>query len=321
MECSISSCLHWDSHLGQCALGEPDVAVQEKTGHGRPHAESLTLTSLELGKVLAGRDGTTFRAQGYCMYPLIRPGDTLKVDPKTIDEVKIGDIAVCRRKAYLFAHRIIAKNIHDGKPCILTRPDNASHGNDGPTFDSDLLGTVSYIGRHGWRMNPARRNDTPNAKRVNALRLKLIGYKFALRQRILSVVAILQPTPLYRTAVRPFFASKLSKGVLTVLLPFAGKWETGVFQSIPAGEFEFAANSWQGKKIDKWRLALHFNGGTRPAARASFVRRPPTCPFAGWWLEKMQVRVRYRGAGLEEKLIHKAEEILSRGGYILNCEC
>jgi len=71
--------------------------------------------------------------------------------------------------------------------------------------------------------------------------------------------------------------------------------------------------------IHKWRLELNFDGKSRPAAQASFVLRPSECPFAGWWLEDVQVRMRYRGAGFEEKLIGMAEEILAHGGYKLHC--
>lgn len=316
MVCHISSCLFWDSQTRECALGEP-VTATERTRVHRPRAESLTLTSLELGKVLAARNRTAFRAQGYCMYPLIRPGDTLNIEPKAIDQAEIGDIAVCRREGYLFGHRTIRKGVRHGRLFILTRPDGTSQGNDGPTFDSDFMGTVSSIERHGRRMDPVRQDHGPCAKRVIALRLKLIQYGFRLRQRVLSALAQCQCSPWYRRGVGPFFASRVSKGTLTVMLPFAGKWETGIFRSIPADKFDMASHARQGKEIHRWRLALHFNRESRPAAQASFVRRPPECPSAGWCLEDMQVRMHYRGAGLEEKVINKAKDILSRGGNSL----
>lgn len=45
--------------------------------------------------------------------------------------------------------------------------------------------------------------------------------------------------------------------------------------------------------------------------------RPPECPFAGWWVDDLQVRVRYRGVGFAEDLINKAEKILARSGMTL----
>jgi GNAT superfamily N-acetyltransferase len=86
---------------------------------------------------------------------------------------------------------------------------------------------------------------------------------------------------------------------------------------MPPEEFEVSKLTWRGRAVDRWTLALHLNSDSRPAAWATFVLRPPECPFAGWWVSDLQVRARYRGAGLEEDLISKAEELLARGRVTL----
>ena len=140
MPCSISSCPHWSAQTSDCTLGEQ--------GAGSPpidapasglYTGSLVLASLEVGKALADRGRTTFRAQGTCMYPTVRPGDVLHIESRTVDEVAVGDIAVCRRPGYLFSHRTIGKGVHNGRPYIVTRPDRVRRGDDGPTFDQDVL--------------------------------------------------------------------------------------------------------------------------------------------------------------------------------------
>jgi len=314
MKCDISSCPHWDSQARECPLGEPGVVPQYKPHHNRHPPESLILTSLELGKILADRKATTFRAQGYCMYPLIRPGNILHIVSKTVKEVKVGDIAVCRREGFLFGHRTIEKRTHSGKPCIITRTDNSKQGNDGPTFEKDLLGIVSSIDRQGRRIATARKHYSQLAKCIISAHLKLISYGFTLKQRTISTLSRLQQNPWYRRTVRPFVTATASRRSFTVELPFAGKWKTGLFHPIPAGKFDIASTTWQGHSVDKWRLTLSFNGKSHPAAQASFVLRPPECPFSGWWLEDLQVRVRYQGADFEKELISMAEEILACGG-------
>jgi len=84
---------------------------------------SLVLASLDMGRVLADRDGVTFRAQGTCMYPNVRPGDVLRIRSRAAAQVNISDLAVCRGNGFLFSHRVIAKGERDGRAFIVTRPD------------------------------------------------------------------------------------------------------------------------------------------------------------------------------------------------------
>src|SRR5512136_1699800 len=109
---------------------------------------SLVLASLDIGRVLADRDGVTFRAQGTCMYPAVRPGDVLRIQSRAAAQVNVGDMAVCRGDDFLFSHRVIAKGECDGRAFIVTRPDRAHNESDAPTFDEDLLGVVVAITRN-----------------------------------------------------------------------------------------------------------------------------------------------------------------------------
>lgn len=83
------------------------------------------------------------------MYPTVRPGDVLRIQPRRAAEVAVGEIAVCRTSAYLFSHRVIAKGERGGRAYIVTRPDRSRVGSDAPTFDENLLGAVVSITRAG----------------------------------------------------------------------------------------------------------------------------------------------------------------------------
>jgi ribosomal protein S18 acetylase RimI-like enzyme len=57
------------------------------------------------------------------------------------------------------------------------------------------------------------------------------------------------------------------------------------------------------------------NEARPPAASATINWHPEGCPHgAGWCIDEMQVRVRYRGVGLDEALIRQAQAILARNG-------
>ena len=77
------------------------------TSEGRN--EVCIVEVFDLAKAAAENNLIRFRSQGICMYPYLKPGDILQIEPKTAQEIKIGDIAVFKRSDYLYAHRAIEK--------------------------------------------------------------------------------------------------------------------------------------------------------------------------------------------------------------------
>jgi len=148
MTCTIASCPHRPPGQPTCPL-EPAAAGASSPATRRC---SLIVSSLELGRVLADQGKVTFRAQGTCMFPCIQPGDVLNIESRTIDQVRVGDIAVFRRAGALFGHRVVAKGTDVGKLYLTTRPDRAGQGADGPTCGADVLGVVTAIERRGARV-------------------------------------------------------------------------------------------------------------------------------------------------------------------------
>ena len=110
---------------------------------------SLVLQMFELGHLFLENNMIKFYNQGKCMYPCIRPKDALHLESRNAGGIQVGDIAVYRRFNRLFAHRTIDKGSKDGHDYIVTRPDTARLGNDGPSFDKDILGIVVRIERNG----------------------------------------------------------------------------------------------------------------------------------------------------------------------------
>lgn len=120
----------------------------------------IVIRLFELGKILAEKGVVKFRVQGTCMYPCLREGDVLRVEPKNAKEIDIGDIAVYRRCARLFAHRAVNKGNNAGLEYIITRPDMARHGDDGQIFDKDILGIVAYVERRGKVLDTIKKDYT-----------------------------------------------------------------------------------------------------------------------------------------------------------------
>jgi predicted GNAT family acetyltransferase len=272
---------------------------------------SLVLASLDIGRVLSDRDRVTFRAQGTCMYPTVRPGDILRIRSRQAADVVVGDIVICRGPDCLFGHRVIAKGERDGRTYIVTRPDRARAGSDVPTFDENLLGVVIAIERHGKRA-PLQPAAYPWLRRwYFATRRVLAQFQPRVWDGLVTALARIQASALYRRMAKGWLALLHPQVGYTVRLPFSRKLDA-VYRPLAPDEFDVRME-WQGRAVERWTLALRLSDARQPAAWATFAHdRDHT-----WHIEQSYVRVRYRGAGLDDALITQAEAILARNGMTL----
>ena len=275
-------------------------------------ATSLVLASLEIGRVLADRDGVTFRAQGACMYPTVRAGDVLRIESCSAADVVVSDIAVCRGQDFLFGHRVIGKGVRDGRPFIVTRPDRTHEGSDVPTFDENLLGVVIAIERNGKRVPLQMRAYTCLVRRYYAARLALIEAEPRGRFWLVNTLARVYSRGMFQKIPRWWFALTRPRVLYTVRLPLNTKLGDAVYRQLEPRDFDVRAR-WQGRMIECWTLALHVNGTRQPAAWATFVRGADDA----WRVEESHVRLRYCAVGFSDVLMRQAEAILAKVGYQL----
>ncbi|MBU0985685.1 MAG: hypothetical protein KKH68_00400, partial [Proteobacteria bacterium] len=91
------------------------------------------------------------------MYPCIKPGDILHIDPRNAEKIRIGDVVIYRKCNRLFSHRTIDKGKDNGSYYLITRPDTAESGHEGPIIDENILGIVSTIERDGIIFKPVQK--------------------------------------------------------------------------------------------------------------------------------------------------------------------
>jgi len=274
----------------------------------------LALASLEIGKVLADRGQTAFRAQGTCMYPCVQPGDLLHIASRTAAQIAIGDIAVCRRPAYLFSHRTVGKGAEDGRAYIITRADRARHGDDGPTYDEDVLGVVTSIERGGRHVDPRPRRYPWPMRIFLAIRLMLLESVPVMWSWAAGLLGHIQRGACYQSLARRWLLAAHPSLSYVARLPLQAGQTHDLYRPVPAEELDLAHLTWRGHAVDHWTLALHLGGSRRPAAWATLVPSPSGCPRGAWRVNQVHVRARYRGMGFEQDLIDRCEEILSRSG-------
>ena len=85
-------------------------------------------------------------ASGYSMFPFLRKGDILTVEPISMDKIKRGDVVVFESEETWIAHRVIRIQSFDGAIQLTTRGD-ARISSDPTINKTNYLGLISSIER------------------------------------------------------------------------------------------------------------------------------------------------------------------------------
>ena len=125
----------------------PEQQVMKSLPNAAP-PDSTALQCQLARDVLCFSGSLRIPAAGWSMFPAIRPGDILIVEPAAITHVRIGDIVVLEQAAKLICHRVRAFAHDFGGPSLITRGDTSPFPD--PAVEEDkLLGRVAAIVREG----------------------------------------------------------------------------------------------------------------------------------------------------------------------------
>ena len=314
MDCDHGTCPFRLIGKRGCALSDRPTDQNELTGGGR-NANSLAVESLEIGRALADHGRAKFRAQGSCMVPCVHPGDTLHIESRPIEDIKVGDITVTRHNGCLFGHRTIAKGEDEDGPYIVTRPDRSKHGSDGPTLEENILGVVTRIERRGKQVSTA-----PKLLRgYAAVRVSLWEWwNWDARLRLSKRLERVQRLGMYKSIASIYVKALHPHLRYEVRTPLKPRQSHDLYRVFPPEQFDVTQPLQQGKPVMEWTLALYLDPTRAPAGWVTMIRSPEECPRGkGWHIADMWVRIRYRGAGLEDTISQQAEKILARSGAAL----
>ena len=102
-------------------------------------------------------DGTTIRikAHGYSMYPSVKPGSLLIIEPlKAKGDPKPGELIVVKRESGLIVHRLVKIEIKDGVRWYIARGDSNAYA-DKPVKIDMIAGRVIKAEATGENPTPA----------------------------------------------------------------------------------------------------------------------------------------------------------------------
>jgi len=274
----------------------------------------LAVASVDLGRELAARGKLKFVASGMCMYPALRPGDVLSVAPRAAAKLAVGELLIFRRGARIVCHRTVEVGQKQGRIFVVTQQDRSSMPDNEVVWGEDVIGIVSSAERHGRRVCLDVMRERPGVVRrgLLATKLRTIECETHLRSAAITALGRLQSQPAYGDVVRGLVAKRLARVEYRVRLPLAaGRSRTlfrelSVEEAVNGGLAEVAAHP----DGVHWTLAATLPPDDRPIGLVTYAGRPPECPFPGWSREGEFVRARYRGSGLEQRLIAQATRVL-----------
>lgn len=97
-------------------------------------------------RLLSGGHQLRFQAHGRSMFPVIRDGETLRVEAIAPAKLRVGEVIVVKTAHGIRAHRLIFAD--HARDCYLTRAD-AGQESDPPVRAQQILGRV-VLGRKNW---------------------------------------------------------------------------------------------------------------------------------------------------------------------------
>lgn len=120
-------------------------------------------------------EGNSIRipANGYSMFPIIYPGDTIVITP--IDDpstLQVGEVIAWKREHDLVVHRLISMQRRDERIVFTTRGDSTLSP-DQPIITETLAGRVQLIDKNGTEVIMTQKTSIPEWRyRLNNLRVK-----------------------------------------------------------------------------------------------------------------------------------------------------
>lgn len=255
-----------------------------------------------------------FKAVGWCMFPALKKGDVLEVRAVCPEDIKIGDIPVYRCQNKLFAHRIVDKQIIDGKEYFLTKPDTSKQNtlkNAEKIPKEDILGKIERVKRGREIFSTQKRKATTRDKLLYKKAIVSSKLTTSLKKKLRVVLVKLQSFNVYKIVAKKLAIMARQHLNFELAIPFFNKRLTQLYRRIALKDNEKTDFS-KLKESDFFHLVMKFKN--KSIGYATILNRQDCCPHSGFWIGDIYIRLRYREMGFNSILLDKAREVLKETG-------
>ena len=267
------------------------------------------LDFFELREGLLKTNQFKFITASWCMFPVFKKGDILKIMPVEPEEIKPGDIPVYRDRDRLYAHRIIDKKIINGKIYVFTRPDTNKESDDIKRSHKipaeEILGIVKEVKR-GRKVRSTEKREPTIWDRILYIKSRTL---LKLKSLVLTVLkAILKKAQTFKLykALGGRFAKRIKACLIfEAAFPLANEKLNRIYRYLPIRDNKEAVLL-RIKEVGIFHVVIKYNNIF--IGYASFFKRPDSCPYKGIWLSDVYIRLRYQGLGFDSILLEKIRE-------------
>ncbi len=265
---------------------------------------SLIDQLVEIRDLLIKWNLVKFTATSNCMFPLIRPGDILHIVPKGPEDIQIGDIVVFKRNYTLFSHRVIDKGEDNGRPFVVTKPDNTTEYTDGKIFSGPVIGIVRKIERNGKIVKPANPSNGFESNLLLPAFFNWYQLKEKVRVSARFLLKRIQKISAYKITGQFFLRLKKDRINISIATPFNQNGNVRFFRKLSFKNVQQSKHKLNLLLAPQFSVCFSVN--TKPVAYMSFIYNPAFCPFSGWWVSGLRIKTVYHKIGVEEKLLESA---------------
>lgn len=250
-------------------------------------SDRLELTDLlEISDLLLPSGLFRFRVAGWSMYPMLRKGDQLTVEPASPTELLVGDLILYYQNGRLICHRLVAMQESGTGTRLITKGDAAS--GCGEVIQPDqVLGRVVGV-RPSWRW------AGPLSKQID-------GWLARFRDEVAQGLLALQGLRSYRRIMR-------------TLLSRCFAYHVG----IPEGRQWFRYHRIGGCRPPEVLVGHHRFHLVAKLAGICVGSVRVTARGEGYWIDDLHIRIRFRGLGVGSHLLALAATAIAvRGAGVL----
>jgi|GEM_PF-395819 len=264
----------------------------------------------ELSTEILGVGGSfCFKAHGFSMYPFIRDGDVINIQPVNVNTLKVGNIAFYRSVGNrLVAHRIINKDYYNDELILTTRGDALWSSNE-QVAANRILGQVVSVqrGQKVVKFNEGFWNLVTHLWiKIYPLGPLFFRLKAESRWAASWLLYRLQGLKFYRMLARKLIGRKLRYSIATAddahnLSKFYG------CERPPGTEDPVGTVIEQLESLESLGFTVIASVRKKIVGAAIITKVPQNdVLYPDWWIFEMRVLPFYRRAGIGEELVRMA---------------
>ena len=241
------------------------------------------------------------------MYPTLRTGDVVDVDPTEKETLETGDIVVFQKERELICHRLVEIHESVSPQPLLTQGDATTHP-DPPLSQQEILGKVISIERKGTKWIPPREIPKPSLgdTLIFSLKPNITRLRYLFITRLRYLLLYLQSFHTFRLLYRLVFKPNVS---YLIGLPTTSRLHPKFWRYLSYSSEVKKKGMKDPVRGMRYRFLAKVGEGIVGSLE---IKASQDEDLSHWSISHLFVRTRYRGCGIATTLLRLGFQMLRR---------